>query len=76
MNKPLPSGVVSAAKIAQRLRAQQHREANAHRIASAAARADKTDPFTYDRVFSHAMCSVGEMYDYGKYRGGAPDESA
>jgi len=37
----------------------------AHRIASIAARFDKTDPFTYSRVFSRMMNGVGEEFKFG-----------
>lgn len=54
-----------AAKLANRMRNLERRQSEAHRIASAAARYDRNDPFVYDRVFSRIMNGVGDEYKYG-----------
>lgn len=45
--------------------ATQAQRSHAAAEASAAARADPTDPFVYGRVYAHIMHGVGVEYSYG-----------
>jgi hypothetical protein len=48
-----------------RIRVYESRKAEAHRIAAAAQRLDKNDPFIYARVYSRIMNGVGEEHRWG-----------
>lgn len=65
MRTPPQNRDAYAEKLAQRVRLKDQRETNAHRVASAAASFDKTDPFTYDRIFSRIINGVGEEFSFG-----------
>ena len=62
MVKTLRNGVAIDDKTTARLSARRKREDEAHRIASLAARGDPTDPFVYDRVYSHILNGIGEEH--------------
>lgn len=60
-----PKAKDELAQLSHRLRNQDRRMSEAHRLASIAARADRTDPFTYNRIFSRVMNGVGEEFKFG-----------
>ena len=66
MNAPLsPRELSDAEKYVVRIARRRRQEDEAHRIASIAARADQTDPFTYGRVYTHVLNGIGEEHSYG-----------